>query len=75
MENIWRDHFSCVAKNLRPSPIRELLNVVKQPGMISLAGGMPAPEVFPIDEFYEGVEILKKLLKNLSKSTKLMPST
>ena len=65
MENIWRDHFSCVAKNLRPSPIRELLNVVKQPGMISLAGGMPAPEVFPIDEFYEGVGILKKEGKEL----------
>lgn len=59
MKNIWMEKFSGAAKNLRPSPIRELLNVVRQPGMISLAGGMPAPEIFPIDEFYEGIEVLK----------------
>jgi 2-aminoadipate transaminase len=29
--------------------IREILKVVAQPGMISLAGGIPAPESFPID--------------------------
>lgn len=28
--------------------IREILKVVSQPGMISLAGGIPAPESFPI---------------------------
>jgi 2-aminoadipate transaminase len=29
--------------------IREILKVVAQPGMISLAGGIPAPESFPIE--------------------------
>ena len=29
--------------------IREILKVVSQPGMISLAGGIPAPESFPIE--------------------------
>ena len=29
--------------------IREILKVVGQPGMISLAGGIPAPESFPLD--------------------------
>jgi len=29
--------------------IREILKVVAQPGMISLAGGIPAPESFPMD--------------------------
>ena len=29
--------------------IREILKVVAQPGMISLAGGLPAPESFPMD--------------------------
>jgi 2-aminoadipate transaminase len=29
--------------------IREILKVVAQPGMISLAGGMPAPESFPME--------------------------
>ena len=29
--------------------IREILKVVSRPGMISLAGGIPAPESFPLD--------------------------
>lgn len=30
------------------SAIREILKVVSQPGMVSLAGGIPAPESFPL---------------------------
>ena len=59
MKNIWESCFSSVAKNTRPSPVREILKVITQEGMISFAGGMPAPEVFPIDEFYEGASVLK----------------
>ncbi len=29
--------------------IREILKVVGQPGMVSLAGGIPAPQSFPMD--------------------------
>jgi 2-aminoadipate transaminase len=29
--------------------IREILKVVSQPGMVSLAGGIPAPESFPLE--------------------------
>jgi 2-aminoadipate transaminase len=32
------------------SAIRELLKVTEQPDMISFAGGLPAPEVFPVEE-------------------------
>lgn len=32
---------------LRPSPIREILTVLDRPGMVSFAGGLPAPETFP----------------------------
>ena len=31
------------------SAIREILKILSQPGMISLAGGMPAPEAFPLE--------------------------
>ncbi|MGB7341201.1 MAG: PLP-dependent aminotransferase family protein [Phototrophicaceae bacterium] len=34
---------------MQASAIREILKVVAQDGMISLAGGIPAPESFPID--------------------------
>ncbi len=36
-------------RNIQASAIREILKVVSQPGMISLAGGLPAPESFPLD--------------------------
>lgn len=35
---------------MKKSAIRELLKVGNRPGMISLAGGLPAPELFPIAE-------------------------
>lgn len=34
---------------MNASAVREILKVVSQPGMISLAGGIPAPESFPLD--------------------------
>ncbi|MCY3833464.1 MAG: PLP-dependent aminotransferase family protein [Chloroflexi bacterium] len=38
--------------SMRRNQIREILKVVSQPGMISLAGGIPAPESFPIEDLY-----------------------
>ena len=38
--------------------IREILKVVAQPGMVSLAGGIPAPESFPIEIIRELTEIV-----------------
>jgi 2-aminoadipate transaminase len=38
--------------------IREILKVVSQPGMVSLAGGIPAPESFPIDIIRELTSIV-----------------
>ena len=42
--------FADRVSNIQPSAIRELLKLTQQPGMISFAGGLPAPELFPIDE-------------------------
>ncbi len=36
-------------RNIKASAIRALLKVAKQPGMISLGGGYPAPESFPLN--------------------------
>lgn len=35
---------------LKASEIRELLKLTEQPDIISFAGGLPAPELFPIEE-------------------------
>lgn len=39
--------FSSRTRDLRASPIREILAVVDRPGMISFAGGLPAAKSFP----------------------------
>jgi len=36
---------------MRGSAIRELLKLTEQPDIISFGGGMPAPEVFPVEAF------------------------
>ncbi len=36
-------------REMSASAIREILKVVSQPGMISLAGGIPAPQSFPME--------------------------
>ena len=37
-------------QGLQGSEIRELLKLTQQPQIISFAGGMPAPELFPVEE-------------------------
>ncbi|MEJ2816890.1 PLP-dependent aminotransferase family protein [Caulobacter sp. CCG-8] len=34
------------SSDIRPSPVRDMLNVSQRPGMISFAGGLPSPETF-----------------------------
>lgn len=42
-----------VNKRVTASAIRELLKVIGMPGMISFAGGLPTPEMFPAEELGE----------------------
>ena len=39
--------------NLKASEIREILKVTQRPEIISFAGGLPAPELFPIEAIKE----------------------
>ena len=52
MSQQFQDLLSQRTNNMRKNQIREILKVVAQPGMISLAGGIPAPETFPIEDLY-----------------------
>jgi 2-aminoadipate transaminase len=49
-----KELFSDSANNMKSSVIRELLKVSQQPEIISFAGGLPAPDLFPVG-------ILKKM--------------
>jgi len=44
--------------NIKSSAIRELLKITSQPDVISFAGGLPAPDVFPIEKFKEAAEVV-----------------
>jgi 2-aminoadipate transaminase len=56
------DHFlSRPAKGMKRSAIREILKLLQKPGMISFAGGLPAPETFPVNDLKEiALEVLEK---------------
>src|SRR5512138_3016579 len=53
MQTPWEYRYAHRTKSMGSSVIRELLKYAEQPGIITFAGGLPAPEVFPIKEFQE----------------------
>lgn len=49
----WEDKYAARAERMRASEIRELLKLLDQPHIISFAGGIPDPKLFPSDAFRE----------------------
>lgn len=43
------------ARHLERSMLRKLIGVIAQPGVLSFAGGLPAPELFPTQDFATAV--------------------
>ena len=48
--------FSAIATSLEASMIREILKMSSKPGIMNFAGGLPAPELFPIEQIRECVD-------------------
>jgi DNA-binding transcriptional MocR family regulator len=46
----WEPRYARRAGRMAASEIRELLKVVDQPGVLSFAGGIPDPALFPVEE-------------------------
>src|SRR5262245_49790475 len=46
----WEPGYAVRAERMRASEIRELLKLLEQPGIISFAGGIPDPALFPVAE-------------------------
>jgi 2-aminoadipate transaminase len=53
MQTPWEYRYAHRMQKMGSSVIRELLKLTEQPDIISFAGGLPAPEVFPVKEFRE----------------------
>ncbi len=49
----WEERFARRIEGMSSSIIREILKYTQQPDVISFAGGLPAPELFPVQEVQE----------------------
>ena len=56
----WEERMASRTQRMKSSVIRELLKLTMQPDIISFAGGLPAPELFPIREFDEACHYILK---------------
>ncbi|MEK1887451.1 MAG: PLP-dependent aminotransferase family protein [Phyllobacterium sp.] len=52
----WEARYATRANRMRASEIRELLKLLDQPDIISFAGGIPDPALFPTDAFRKAYE-------------------
>lgn len=64
MPILWDQRFAQRAQSMRGSAIRELLKVTELPGAISLAGGLPAGEIFPTEKI---AEVSRRILEQNSR--------
>ena len=53
---LWSERFAQRTQRMTSSVIRELLKLTEKPDVISFAGGLPAPEVFPFAEVERATE-------------------
>lgn len=51
MKTLWTHRYAQRTQRMQSSAIREVLKLSEQPDIISFAGGLPAPEIFPVAEF------------------------
>ena len=60
MSTVWEQRFAHRTQRMGSSAIRELLKLTEHPEFISFAGGLPAPEVFPVEKVTEAVDTLMR---------------
>jgi 2-aminoadipate transaminase len=58
METLWDHRFAQRTQAMTSSVIREILKITARPDVISFAGGLPAPEIFPVKEFAQACDIV-----------------
>ena len=58
MQTPWEYRYAHRMQKMGSSVIRELLKYAEQPDIISFAGGLPAPEVFPVKEFQAACNVV-----------------
>jgi len=56
MSTAWTSRYAQRTRGVKSSAIRELLKITQRPEIISFAGGLPAPDVFPVVRFREACQ-------------------
>jgi len=58
MKTPWEHRYAQRTQRMSSSAIREILKMTQVPGLISFAGGLPAPDVFPVDEIRSACDVV-----------------
>ena len=61
----WSEHYAAREMHMRASEVRELLKLLDQPDIISFAGGIPDPKLFPQQAIIEAYD---RVLKDPARS-------
>ena len=62
VENIMKEwQFSSIASEQKSSIIREILKASTKPGVVNFGGGLPAPDLFPLEKIKQACE---KVIEN-----------
>jgi len=61
----WSEHYAARESHMRASEVRELLKLLDRPDIISFAGGIPDPKLFPQQAIVEAYE---RVLKDPTRS-------
>lgn len=56
MDTHWDHRYAQRTQRMSGSAIRELLKLTEKPDIISFGGGMPAPDIFPVEAFTEACQ-------------------
>lgn len=56
MQTLWDHRYAHRTQRMGSSAVRELLKLTEKSDLISFAGGLPAPDVFPVDEISDACQ-------------------
>src|ERR1700754_1992817 len=54
----WDSLFAARTQKMQRSTVREILKLTARPDVISFAGGLPAPELFPVERIREATDTI-----------------
>jgi len=58
MQTLWEHRYARRTQVMQSSAIREILKLTQSPDIISFAGGLPAPEAFPVEPIREACDFV-----------------